>query len=177
MSAYRTAADTDPNLANLLGRFAQASANLERSLEAAVIRMLPVTDRMGLVIVGQNSGMANLTVLTRLADLPEVPLSDERRQAIRDMYPAIKALIEDRNRILHNPIVAGDDGYFLIQNRPDPNKVAAMPISAVDITERIEASQSLAYKLMTYPALTYDFSTWGRAWPSYPKKPYPKSRD
>jgi hypothetical protein len=176
MSFLRTHADLDPALSTALGRFAQAAATLEHSIYTTITRMLPLTTRMGQIILAANSGMNNAQILLHLAELPEVPLPGDRREQLRALGPTLRTVIEDRNRVLHNRIIEAETGYCIIQERQNPADTVAIPFTLEFLNSRIDLMQKIAHDLVTYPVLEYDLSQWGRAFAQYPLREYPKAR-
>lgn len=168
----RTAADADPVLAAALGRFAQASAVLEQAIRAAITRLLPLTDDMGLALLSDNSMKANLDALTRLLSLPETAISDDWKQRLTDKIPKVRRSAEDRNRLLHNTIMEAENGY--ITGIQKGGRRVAMPIDARTIAAWADEASEHAVWFMTVPHGEYDLSKWGKEFPSYALKDWPK---
>lgn len=177
MSQVRNSAQLDPDLARALGEFSQACVQLERTLEWALFRLLPVTDNIGRVLFSGNQMRRNIEIMKALTILPDVPLDDEMRTDIQSLCSRCDSINQDRSRLLHNPIIMGENGYFLIQHKQDGKGSAAMPISTAFIRERTEEAVNVTQGfMMKVPSLEYDLSQWKRASPSYPVKDYPKAQ-
>lgn len=177
MPQVRNSAQLDPNLARALGEFSQACVQLERTLEWALFRLLPVTDNIGRVLLSGNQMRRNIEIAKALTILPDVPLESKAQTDIQNLCSRCDSINQDRNRLLHHPIIMGENGYFLVQNKQDGKGSAAMPISTALIRERTEdAGKVIQGLMMTVPSLEYDFSRWERASPSYPVKDYPKAQ-
>lgn len=171
-----TAADADPELARLLGRVSQAASFLEASVEAALIRILPMTDPMGTVVFSSNSVSRNLTILTGLLSLPEVTVTDEWRERLRGHINEVQALLGDRNRLLHGRIIdqaPGSRKYFLIQHQSDHrgDRSSAAPLDLAYVEQRLSRMQELAGELLSVPHAEYDLTLWEKGWRQYPTKP------
>ena len=175
-----TPADTDPSFANALGRFVEAVVVLERTVETALMRLLPVTDEMGRVLLSGNMMRRNAEIMRALALLPDVPMTDELRQKItEEFFPEISAINDDRSKILHNPALETDTPgtYGLVIHKSDAKNSSMMPITAELLITRTNDAETLAWKIMmNIPSLEYDLSKWVKASPQYPIKPYPKAQ-
>lgn len=175
-----TPADTDPSFAVALGRFVEAVVVLERTVETAIMRLLPVTDHMGRVLLSGNMMRRNAEIMRTLALLPDVPMTDELRQKItEEFFPEIAAINDDRSKILHNPALETDTPgtYGLTIHKSDAKNSAMMPITAELLNTRATDAETLAWKIMmSIPPLEYDLSKWIKASPQYPIKPYPKAQ-
>jgi len=153
--------DYDPQLAIGLGRFAQACVYLERQIEMALFRLLPVTHNIGCVLLSGNQMRRNLDIMKALTLLPDVPLSESLRDYIQDLCIRCNAINDDRSRLLHNPIATGDDGYMLVLHKQDGKGSALMPISTEFLIERTNQASELATELiLKIPSLKYDTSEW-----------------
>ncbi|WP_430251677.1 hypothetical protein [Neorhizobium sp. DAR64860/K0K1] len=167
-----TSADQRPDLAIAIGRFSQASASLERAIQSAIIRLLPLTDDMGLAILCENTMRANLEILTRLLKLPEVPVPESWKASLLDLIPQVKASSEDRNRLMHNVILEGETG--LIATIEKKGNRSYMPISVETIICWVEEAGDLAALFGSVPHCEYDLSKWEKSWPAYEPKDWPK---
>lgn len=127
-----TAADLLPPLAMELGRFMQVSAALKHAVESAIIRLLPITDTIGSVLFAQNSAKINREILEGLLSLPEVPIDDTWRNCLREFLPKVRQFQEDRNRLVHNRVVAGDNDSLVVL-RVNKGGAAALPITVAEI--------------------------------------------
>jgi hypothetical protein len=168
-----TAADTLPELAAALGRFAQAAATLEFEVQTAIVRLLPITDKIGHVLFAGNSASRNREILVGLLDLPDVPLEASQRDKLKGLLSKIKQCQEDRNRLLHNRIVGGD-GDRLIVFKNDKAGLSALDITVADISAWTNEIAEVAHSLTFFtPVLEYDLSSWVRQWPTAVRKPWP----
>lgn len=177
MSRLVNATDIDPGLASAIGRFSQACVHLERTIEGSLSMLLPLTIDLGRVLFSGNSVRVNLRILDELARMPEVPLDQPFRDKISALKLPLEDIFADRNRFLHNIIVGGDNGYVLIQHRPEVGSSSAMPVSVEMIDAKTMQAQSLAHQVfMATPRLEYDLSQWEPASRGYALKPYPKGK-
>ncbi|MBN9086994.1 MAG: hypothetical protein J0J01_08815 [Reyranella sp.] len=176
MPTVHTVADYNPDFAVALGRFAEACCILERSLESALFRILPITDHIGRVLLSGNQMRRNAEILRALAILPDVPLSDSQRTLIETLTQRINAVNADRSRLLHNPVIDGDnDVLAIVQHKQDGTGSSMMPITTHEIVGFAAEAKAISWELITHlPRLEYDLSKWVPAAPSYPTKPYPK---
>lgn len=167
-----TAADHDLALAVSIGRFSQASAALERAVQSAIVRLLPLTDNMGLALLSENSMRTNLDILARILKLPEVPAPDDWKTRLLKLIPDVKASSEDRNRLLHNVIVAGEAGFIATIEKKGSR--TAMPIDPATIVLWAEEAGELAATFGSVPHSDYDMSVWQKGWPEYETKDWPR---
>ena len=175
-----TPADTDPLFAIALGRFVESVVVLERTVETALVRLLPITDDMGRVLLSGNMMRRNAEIMRALALLPDVPMTNDLRQKItEEFFPEISAINDDRSKILHNPALEPDTPgtYGLVIHKSDAKNSAMMPITADLLNTKANDAETLAWKIMMFiQPLDYDLSKWIKASPQYPIKPYPKAQ-
>lgn len=167
----RTAADLYPPLAIELGRFVQVSAQLEGSVRSAIIRLLPITDAIGSVLFAQNSAKANREILLGLLALPEVSIEDSWRSRLKSFIPKIQQFQEDRNRLVHNLIVAGENDSLAVF-RPNKGGTAHV-ITIQEIKAWSDEAAEIAGWLSTVPHTEYDLSKLVKEWPRFTVKPWP----
>ncbi|WP_276118268.1 hypothetical protein [Pararhizobium qamdonense] len=170
-----SATDTNPALASALGRFAQASAHLEHSIQDAIIRILPLTSEMGLAILYESSIGRDLQILSLLLQLPETSVADEWREKLLQRIPLVQDSIEVRNRLLHNPIMVGDRSLVVQMHRR--GKRSALEIDVATILTWAQEASEHAFWFGTVPHGDYDFSTWGRGFADYQNTDWPARRN
>lgn len=170
----RSAADLSPDLATSIGRFVQASAHLERSIETAIIRILPITDDIGLAILCDNSMRNNLDILSRLLQLPDVSVKDDWRERLLTAIPRVKESTEDRNRLVHNIVAHSEAGFVTAVHKR--GKRISLPIDAKTIGEWADEASKQAFLFTTVPHAEYDLSQWGRGWPHYKEMAWPQRK-
>lgn len=172
--------DTDLLLAAAIGRFSQASASLEQAVVKAIIRILPLTENMGLVLLADNSMSQNLRMLERLAKMPEVSLSDEWRAQVLERISKVRQSTEDRNRLMHNPLISGGSietpgGPYMAMMHKHGQRVM-MEVDATAISSwALEASEHAAW-LGLVPHGRYDTSEWELRHSEYEVKDWPERR-
>lgn len=171
--AYRTAADRDANLANAIGRYVQASAALERALRLAILRLLPVSDTIGLAIINDNSAATNREILQRLLNLPELPIDSVWRTRLLDALPLVKASQEDRNRIAHNLLIPSLPDIYVAMIEKKGER-SAMPTSAEEISAWAQQASELVPIFETVPDADYARVKLEKESPEYPLKEWPK---
>jgi hypothetical protein len=172
----RTAADLFPPLAIELGRFVQVSAQLEDSVRSAIIRLLPITDSIGFVLFAQNSAKTNRDILLGLLALPEVPIDESWRTRLRGFIPKVQQFQEDRNRLVHNRIVAGPNDSLTVIRVSKGG--AAFPISVEEIKAWSDEAAEMAAWLSSVPHAEYDLSKFEKGWPAFAVKQWPgRSKD
>jgi hypothetical protein len=167
-----SAADLSPPLASALGRFAQAAVQLEVAVQTAITRLLPITDEIGRVVFASNGAARNRDILGDLLVLPDIPISDELRSNLCAILPAIKQCQEDRNRLLHNRIVQGENEALVVL-RSDKKGSHAHVITIDEISLWAREAADLAAKLSCIPRPEYDLSTFESAWPAFSMKKWP----
>jgi len=165
------ATDVDPVLAIALGRFTQASAQLERSIQSAIIRLLPLSDDMGLTLLCENSIRTNLDILSRVIELPSVPIPEDWKKRLQERIPKVKRSSEDRNRLVHNVIMEAEQGYIAAVEKKGTR--VALPIDAATIAGWADEANEHSCWFMTVPHGVYDFSQWENRWPEYEVKNWP----
>ncbi len=172
---FISAAGQDPVLAAAIGHFVQASTTLEHAVRHCIIRVLPLTDDMGIALLSENSMRSNLDILERLLDLPEVPVPKDWKERLLPLIPKVRASTEDRNRIAHHPLIQNTQGYTATIHKK--GKRIAMDIDAQTISEwAIEAEES-AYWFHHIPQSDYDLKKWGKAFPEYKNNPWPRRQN
>ncbi|MCV9997689.1 hypothetical protein OE766_05470 [Pararhizobium sp. YC-54] len=167
-------ADFDPVLANAIGRFAQASAQLEHAVQAAITRILPLTTDMGLALLYESSIGRDLQILNVLLHLPETSITDDWRQRLLERIPLVQDSIELRNRLLHNPIVDGQESLAVMMHRK--GKRSALEINAATIISWAEEAAEHAFWFHTVPHGIYDFAQWEKRFAEYETKDWPARR-
>lgn len=169
----RTAADELPSLAIELGRFTQVSAQLEHAVATAIIRLLPITDSIGSVLLTQNTARVNREILAGLLSLPEVPLDDSWRDCLNELLPKVKQFQEDRNRLVHNRIISGEDNSLVVLKANKGGSANALPITVAEIKSWSDEAAEMAALISTVPHGEYDLSKFQKAWPQFAIKPWP----
>ncbi|KQX40892.1 MULTISPECIES: hypothetical protein [unclassified Ensifer] len=171
--------DFDVLLAAAIGRFSQASAALEQATVRAIIRILPITENMGLALLADNSMSQNLRMLERLAKMPEVSLADEWRAQILERVPKVRQSTEDRNRLMHNPLIGGGTEvaggpYMAMMHKGGQRVMMEVDVAAIS-SWAIEASEHAAW-LGHVPHGKYDTSQWELRSSEYEVKDWPERR-
>ncbi|MCJ8520622.1 hypothetical protein ABID21_003488 [Pseudorhizobium tarimense] len=169
-----SAADMSPELAAAIGCFVQASALLERAIEAAITRILPITDDIGLAMLCDNSMRNNLDILSRLLALPDVVVEGSWRERLLEAIPKVKESTEDRNRLVHNVVAHSEAGFVAAIHKK--GKRIMHPIDATTISRWADEAGEHAFIFTTVPHSEYDLSAWGKDWPRYEQKDWPNRR-
>jgi hypothetical protein len=168
-----TAADLDNELAIAIGRYVQASAALERALRTAIIRLLPVSDAIGLAVINDNSASTNREVLKRLLNLPELPIDPEWRTRLLEALPLVRASQEDRNRIAHYPLLPSSPKTYaaLIEKNGERS---AMEIDAKAISQWADQANELSPLFESVPLADYSNVELEKRPPTFAKKDWPQ---
>ncbi len=145
---------------------------LERAVKACIIRLLPLTDDMGLALLADNSMRANLDIVDRLLALPDIPIIPDWKDRLKSRIPNVRASSEDRNRIAHNIIVDGDQGLVALVEKK--GKRHAMSIDAATISKWAIEAEEHAVWFQTVPHAEYDLEAWEKRFATYEEKDWPK---
>lgn len=148
----------------------QVSAALEHAVTSAIIRLLPITDTIGSVLLAQNSAKINREILEGLLSLPEVPIDDTWRKRLCEFIPKVRQFQEDRNRLVHNRVIAEDSLVVVRVNKSGPS---ALPITVAEIKSWSDEAAEMAGWISTVPHAEYDLGKFEKAWPRFPLKPWP----
>jgi hypothetical protein len=173
------ATEFDKELAAALGHFSQACCHIEHHLEEAISHLLPMTMSMGRVVLSGTAARAKINILRSIAQLPEVPIRNDQRKFINDLCIRLGRILEDRNRILHNQLIAAPDGgYILIQHKRDEDgdASAAMPVTLDEIKLCGESAANALCELFAIPVIKYDTASWGRGAQKYQLKSFSKEK-
>jgi hypothetical protein len=168
-----TAADLLPPLAIELGRFMQVSAALEHAVQSAIIRLLPITDTMGFVLFAQNSAKTNREILEGLLSLPEVQIDEAWRTRLCGFLPKVKQFQEDRNRLVHNRIVCGEDDLLVVLRVARGGAATALPVTVAEIKSWSDEAAEMAAMISSVPHAEYDLSRFEKGWPQFDLKRWP----
>lgn len=172
---YSTATDRDEALAAAIGRYIQASAALEQALRSAILRLLPLPDKIGLAVINDHGAAQNREVLSRLLALPDVPIDQEWREKLSAALPTVKALQEDRNRVAHNLIMPTSGGEYLAVVEKKGERYA-LPVRADAISDWALEANDLAGMFGAVPFADYSKVTLAKQPPSFRMKSWPERK-
>lgn len=171
--SYSTAADRDDTLAAAIGRYIQSSAALERALRVAILRLLPLSDDVGLALINDHSAANNREVLMRLLNLKDIPIDETWRQKLMAALPAVRSSQEDRNRIAHHLILpaSGEEYVAMIEKK---GARSASFVSAEVISDWALEANELTALIEGVPHADYSNVDLIKQSPSFPLKAWPK---